>query len=106
MAKGKLHVVGFGPGGKDDMTFRAARVIENADVDTEDWTDEKCEAEVRRVCETYGMKHFIPCIAQGGPGSVYPGVYMSLTKAIDKLNKEKFGIGDPDSARMPIQIMF
>ena len=80
--------------------------IENADVDTEDWTDEKCEAEVRRVCETYGMKHFIPCIAQGGPGSVYPGVYMSLTKAIDKLNKEKFGIGDPDSARMPIQIMF
>lgn len=31
---GKLHVVGFGPGGKDDMTFRAARIIENADVVT------------------------------------------------------------------------
>lgn len=34
MAKGRLHVVGFGPGGKDDMTFRAARVIEEADVVT------------------------------------------------------------------------
>lgn len=27
-------MVGFGPGGKDDMTFRAARVIEDADVVT------------------------------------------------------------------------
>ncbi len=34
MAKGRLHVVGFGPGGKDDMTFRAARIIEEADVVT------------------------------------------------------------------------
>lgn len=34
MAKGRLHVVGFGPGGKDDMTFRAARAIEEADVVT------------------------------------------------------------------------
>ena len=30
--RGKLHVVGFGPGGKDDMTIRAVRTIENADV--------------------------------------------------------------------------
>ncbi len=88
----------------DKISFMGC--IENADVDTPDWTDEKCEAEVRRVCETYGMKHFIPCIAQGGPGSVYPGVYMSLTNAIDKLNKEKFGIENPESARMPIQLMF
>ena len=34
MVKGRLHVVGFGPGGKDDMTFRAARVIEDADIVT------------------------------------------------------------------------
>ena len=66
--------------------------LRTQDVDKEDWTDEACEKEVRRVCETYGMKHFIPCIAQGGPGSVYPGVYQSLTNAIDKLNKEKFGM--------------
>ena len=88
----------------DKISFMGC--IENADVDREDWTDEACEKEVRRVCETYGMKHFIPCIAQGGPGSVYPGVYQSLTNAIDKVNKEKFGIEDPDSARMPLQILF
>lgn len=34
MSRGTLHVVGFGPGGKDDMTFRAVRAIENADVVT------------------------------------------------------------------------
>ncbi len=34
MTKGRLHVVGFGPGGKDDMTFRAARTIEDADIVT------------------------------------------------------------------------
>ena len=32
--KGKLHVVGFGPGGKEHMTFKAADVIQNADVVT------------------------------------------------------------------------
>ncbi len=32
--KGKLHVVGFGPGGREHMTFKAAEVIENADVVT------------------------------------------------------------------------
>lgn len=88
----------------DKISFMGC--IENAEVDIPDWTDEKCEATVRRVCETYGMKHFIPCIAQGGPGSVYPGVYQSLSNAVDKLNKEQFGIENPDSARMPIEIMF
>ncbi len=33
-ARGKLTVVGFGPGSKGDMTFRAAEAIENADVVT------------------------------------------------------------------------
>ena len=32
--RGKLHVVGFGPGGKGDMTFRAAEAIANADLVT------------------------------------------------------------------------
>ena len=30
--KGKLHVVGFGPGGREHMTFKASEVIENADI--------------------------------------------------------------------------
>ena len=32
--RGKLHIVGFGPGGKDHMTFKAADVIQNADIVT------------------------------------------------------------------------
>ncbi len=82
--------------------------IENRAVDFTDWTDENCEAVVRRVCETYGNKYFIPCIAQGGPGSVFPGVYMSLVNAIDKLNEEKFGFTkeELEAQRLPLQIMF
>ena len=34
LAKGTLHVVGFGPGGKDHMTFKAAEAISKADVVT------------------------------------------------------------------------
>ena len=80
--------------------------IENRAVDFEGWTDENCEAVVRRVCEDCGNKYFIPCIAQGGPGSVYPGVYKSLCDSIDKLNEEKFGIKASESTRLPWQIMF
>lgn len=32
--RGRLHVVGFGPGGKEHMTFKAAETIQNADVVT------------------------------------------------------------------------
>ena len=31
---GRLHIVGFGPGGKEHMTFKAAKTIEDADVVT------------------------------------------------------------------------
>lgn len=88
----------------DKISFMGG--IENAFVDKTDWTDEECEAVVRRICDECGDSHFIPCIAQGGPGSVYPGVYTSICKAIDKINAEKYGITDPDSARLPWQILF
>ena len=54
------------------------------------------------------MKYYIPCITQGGPGSVYPGTYAELSKAIDKYNIEHFGFTQQqlDDARMPVQIMF
>lgn len=80
--------------------------IENAFVDFDGWTDENCEKVVRKVCGECGKQYFIPCIAQGGPGSVYPGVYMSLANAIDKLNEEQFGIRAAESGRLPWQIMF
>lgn len=90
----------------DKISFMG--VIENAFVDKADWTDENCEKWVRQICDECGMHSFIPCIAQGGPGSVFPGVYMSLTKAIDKLNQERFGMDPAEAEKMrePIQIMF
>ena len=35
---------------------------------------------------------FIPCIAQGGPGSIYDGVYDAIMTAIDDYNVEHFGV--------------
>ncbi len=45
----------------DKISFMG--VIENAFVDFEDWTDENCEAVVRRVCDECGMHSLLkpPC---------------------------------------------
>ena len=82
--------------------------IDNKQVDFEGWTDADCAKAAITAMERCGNKYFIPCITQGGPGSVYPGTYMSLTNAIDKYNCEKFGHTQEqlDAAREPIQIMF
>jgi hypothetical protein len=64
--------------------------LDSAIVDTPDWTDESIEAEVRQAVEACGKHYYIPCIAQGGPGSIFPGVYESISKAIDKMSAEKF----------------
>ncbi|MBF7096837.1 uroporphyrinogen decarboxylase family protein [Alkalibacter mobilis] len=64
--------------------------IDNGVVDIVNWTPELVEREVRRACETNGKHYFIPCITQGIPGAVYPGVYDEINKVIDKLNKEMF----------------
>ena len=90
----------------DKISFMG--VIENAVVDHEGWSDEECEKVVRETIADCGMHSFIPCIAQGGPGSVYPGVYLSLAKAIDKVNQEQFGFTPEEQAamRLPHDIMF
>ena len=80
--------------------------IDNKLVDFTGWTQADCDKAARDSMEACGMKYFIPCITQGGPGSLYPGTYKGLWDAIDNYNKEKFGIEDPDSARLPISIMF
>lgn len=86
----------------DQISFMGC--IENIICDKEDWTDESVETYVRQVCDKYGYKSFIPCICQGGPGSVYKDA--SITNTIDKINKEKFGIEHPEEQRVPIDIMF
>jgi len=73
--------------------------IDNKDVDFDGWTQEDCRSAARRACEACENRYYIPCITQGGPGSVYPGTYEALTAEIDAYNKERFGIENPEHAR-------
>lgn len=80
--------------------------IDNKEVDHDGWTREDCREAVRRSCESCGSKYFIPCITQGGPGSVYPGTYATLCEEIDKYSEEVFGIKADAITRLPWQILF
>ncbi len=80
--------------------------IDNKSMDFPGWTREDCAKAARRACGNNGAKYFIPCITQGGPGSVYPGAYTVLTEEIDKYSEEVFGVKADDITRLPIQLLF
>ena len=90
----------------EKITFMGG--IENALVDFDGWTDDNIRNVVRRTLDECGNRYFIPCIAQGGPGSVYPGVYASMCREIDAYSIEKFGVTQEeiDAQRLPFQILF
>ena len=91
----------------DKMTFMGE--IDNKFVDFEGWTPEVVQkAAVDAIERVNSLTGFIPCITQGGPGSVYPGTYGELTKAIDNYNIEHFGCTQEEieANRLPINIMF
>ena len=73
-------------GGK--ITFMGG--IDSATVDRPDWTPELVAQEVRKVCEAYGTKYFIPNTTQGLGMSTFPGVYEAVSAEIDKMSKEMF----------------
>ena len=92
-------------GGK--MTFMGD--IDNKFVDFDGWTPADCEkAALDSIQRCNSMKYYIPCITQGGPGSVYPGTYAEIWKTIDKYNIEHFGFTQEqlDEARPPMSVMF
>jgi hypothetical protein len=72
----------------DKITFMGG--IDSGIVDRPDWTDEHIEEVVRDVCRACGTKYFVPCASQGLWISTYPGVYESVSAAIDKMSKEMF----------------
>ena len=92
------------------MTFMGE--IDNKQVDFDGWTYADYEKAALNAINTCGAaadgKYFIPCITQGGPGSLYDGTYKGLWDAIDKYNCEKFGFKQEDieANRLPISIMF
>jgi hypothetical protein len=80
--------------------------IDNKFVDFDGWTQEDCRKAARSVIDACGNKYFIPCITQGGPGSVYKGTYAALWEEIDKYSEEKFGIKANEIIRLPRQVLF
>ena len=89
----------YGP----QITFMGG--IDNKQMDFPGWTREDCAKAARAACEI-GTKYYIPCITQGGGGSVYPGAYAVLAEEIDKMSAEVFGIKVEDITRLPHQILF
>jgi len=87
-----------------DITFMGG--IDNKSVDFTGWTQEHVRKKVREVLDACGNKYFIPCITQGGPGSLYEGTYIAICEEIDKYSEEKFGINAKDITRLPWQILF
>ena len=77
-------------------------------MDFDGWTLADCEKAAVNAMERCGMKYFIPCITQGGPGSLYDGTYKGLWDAIDQYNCRKFGhkLEDIEANRLPMNIMF
>ena len=90
----------------DKITFMGE--IDNKQVDFDGWTEADCVKAARTAIERCGDKHFIPCITQGGPGSLYAGTYKAIWDAIDQYNCETYGFTKEqlDEARPPMAIMF
>jgi hypothetical protein len=92
---------------KGKITFMGE--IDNKQVDFDGWTYDDCEkAALEAIKRGNSLTSFIPCITQGGPGSLYEGTYQALWDAIDKYNRETYGFTQEqlDAARLPINIMF
>ena len=84
-------------------------MIDNKQVDFDGWTYADCEkAALNAINQVDCLTGFIPCITQGGPGSLYTGTYQGLWDAIDKYNRDTFGFTQEqlDAARLPMSIMF
>ena len=91
----------------DKITFMGE--IDNKFVDFDGWTPEICrDAALGAIERVNSLTGFIPCITQGGPGSVYPGTYRHLWETIDQYNIDHFGCTQEelDANRVPRVIMF
>ncbi len=64
--------------------------VDCSKVDFEGSTRENIRQVVSEICKDCGKLYFIPCTTQGGPASIYPGVYDTVNEEIDFATKSLF----------------
>ena len=64
--------------------------IDSGKVDKADWTRENITKVVEEACQANGTKYYIPCNTMGGPESIYPGVYETISEEIAKVSDRIF----------------
>ena len=78
--------------------------FDGADFDKPDWDAEDIKARTFEWLDQFEPAGYIPCIAQGGPGSVYDGVYEAIFAAVDEYNMKRFGVTKEEiEQRLPMQ---
>ena len=78
--------------------------FDGADYDRPDWDAEDIRKRVFEWLDQNDPSGYIPCVAQGGPGSIYVGVYETIREAIDDYNELKFGIKKSEIVRAVEQV--
>lgn len=78
--------------------------FDGADYDKPDWNADEIRENVRKFLDENSASGFVPCIAQGGPGSVFEGVYETIMETIDDYNEQKFGVRKSEIVRSPMQL--
>ena len=61
--------------------------IDCALVDYDGVTRERVREVTQDICRRCGKRYFIPCTTQGGPGSIYPGVYEMVDEEIKRASR-------------------
>lgn len=62
--------------------------VDSTAADVEDWTPESVSKVVDDALAAVDSKrYFIPCITQGAPSSMYPGVFDQITRRIEERNR-------------------
>lgn len=64
--------------------------IDSGKVDRKDWTRESIAKVVEEACQSNGTRFYIPCNTMGGPESIYPGVYDTISEEIARVSKQYF----------------
>lgn len=90
----------------DKITFMGG--FDGAAIDKSGITKEEIKKFTYEYIDSVGTpKGFVPCIAQGGPGSVYKNVYEYLWESIDEYNMDKMGATEAEiNDRAPRAVLF